>query len=519
MPNAIIPIFQGNDYQARYFWLQACRLFESHSKVERVGYELDDVKSFDDVAVFYSTPIPDERGEPIQADYYQIKYHVDQAGSFSWQALMDPSFIGATSVSFLQRLHTAQQASNAQGKASRFYIVAPWSVHPDDELAELVSNQGGELRLNILFDGTGPRSSMGKVRAAWCQHLGVNDDDDLEHILRPVRIHANSETLAVMRDHLNDKLLIAGMSPVEATNQSHPYDDLIRKVRATGQKEFTKEDIHALCVREGLWRGTIAPSESAFHVGLRSFMRWAEHMEDEAGRMLCFVRHFDNRHIRDQRLWNEAVFPELATFLSDAMREQREYHLYLDVHASIAFSAGYCLDPKSGVNVVPVQRSSKGRSVWQPPVQPVKENFPSWSYTEIEGNPAGNDVALCIGATHDIVNDVADYAKRCLPDVRRIMVCAVVPQPSPSAVLGGTHAWCLAQELAAILRQKRSSEERQGILHIFAAAPNALVFFIGQYGRGWGRVVLYEYDFESNLLGNYQPSMRLPLLAAVNVSA
>jgi hypothetical protein len=46
MANVVVPRMQGDDYQARFFWLQACRLFEDHAKVVRVGYELDIVKFF-----------------------------------------------------------------------------------------------------------------------------------------------------------------------------------------------------------------------------------------------------------------------------------------------------------------------------------------------------------------------------------------------------------------------------------------------------------------------------------------
>jgi hypothetical protein len=94
----------GDDYQARIFWLEACRLFSRHSKVRRVAYEFKGIKSFDDVAVIYSSPIPDERGGTIIADYYQAKYHVDLTGSLTWKALIDPEAIGASSVSLLERL-------------------------------------------------------------------------------------------------------------------------------------------------------------------------------------------------------------------------------------------------------------------------------------------------------------------------------------------------------------------------------------------------------------------------------
>lgn len=509
MSNAAIPRMQGDDYQARFFWLQACRLFEEHSKVVRVGYELDVIKSFDDVVVSYAVPIPDERGDLIQAEYYQVKFHVSLAGAFTWEALVTPEFIGASSVSFLQRLHMAQQMTASAGQTSRFHMLAPWTVHPDDPLASLVSNQGGEIRLQVLFDGTGSRSAMGRIRSAWKTHLGLRSDKELERLLRPLRIHANKWDLDSLRDRLNDKLRLAGLSPVEAGCQVHPYDDLIRKVHATGQKEFTSDQIREICEREGLWRGILAQEKQAVQVGIRSFMRWAEHMEDETDYMLCLVRHFDNRNIREPMLWQEAVFPELESFLSKTLRRQQSYNLHLDTHTSIAFAIGYCLDPKSGIDVAPLQRTQSGSSLWQPlPGSAVQ--LPTWSLEEIVCASGGSDVALAIGVTHDVLNDVQIYVSNSLPSVRRILSCKIRPYPSSSAVRDGTHALSLAQELVSIVRQNRSTEERKSALHVFAAAPNGVVFFLGQLARSLGECVIYEYQFDRSIPGQYQPSLKFP---------
>src|SRR4051812_33676468 len=110
MVKAVVARPQGDDYQARVFWLEGCRLFSPYSKVARVAYELDRIKTFDDVVVTYSTPLPDERGGTVSIDYYQAKYHVDRAGRLTYESLIDPEAIGATSISLLQRLHHAVRA-------------------------------------------------------------------------------------------------------------------------------------------------------------------------------------------------------------------------------------------------------------------------------------------------------------------------------------------------------------------------------------------------------------------------
>lgn len=164
MVTAVVARQQGDDYQARIFWLEACRLFSRYSKVARVAYELNRIKAFDDVVVTYSAPLPDERGGVVTADYSQAKFHVDQAGSLTCQSLIDPKAIGATSFSLLQRLHAAVKATHGVGM--RFNLISAWGIHPDDGLAEIVSNRNGELRLDRLFDGTTDRSARGKIRKA-----------------------------------------------------------------------------------------------------------------------------------------------------------------------------------------------------------------------------------------------------------------------------------------------------------------------------------------------------------------
>jgi hypothetical protein len=45
---------------------------------------------------------------------------------------------------------------------------------------------------------------------------------------------------------------------------------------------------------------------------------------------------------------------------------------------------------------------------------------------------------------------------------------------------------------------------------LFSAAPNALLFFLGQHREALGRIQLYEFDFEGSRGGDYAASLRLP---------
>ena len=513
MANAIVARMQGDDYQARFFWIEACRLFDPHTKVVQVGYDLDPTRSaraFDDVIVRYATPIPDGCGGQISAEFYQIKFHVDHNGAFTYNGLITPKFIGASSVSLLQRLRDAQEQYAPDGTGARFWIVSPWQIDSADPLCRIISQSSGEIRLHVLFNDTTDKSEMGKVRKLWRDHLGFTTDNELRRVLRPLRIRVGAGDLLSLQDRLNDKLQIAGLEPVPSDRQVHPYDDLIKKLRAEGRSEFTRSEMENVCRANGLWRGRTAHEELAIQVGLRSFLRWAEHMEDETNHMLCLLPHFDGRTIRDPNLWAQQVFPDLLNFIETTMRDQAAYHLHIDAHSSIAFAAGYCLDTKSGARILPVQKTRKGRIVWDPFAEDCIPGDNEWCLEEHRMSDTGSEVALALCVTQDALDDVRLYVERALPEVGRVFMCRAGSTPGQASIRDGVHAQALAQSLSFLLKTKRSALERQSRLHIFAAAPNALMFFIGQHSRSFGKFTLYEFDLDTNTPGAYLPSLSFP---------
>ena len=47
-------------------------------------------------------------------------------------------------------------------------------------------------------------------------------------------------------------------------------------------------------------------------------------------------------------------------------------------------------------------------------------------------------------------------------------------------------------------------------MHLFSAAPNALLFFLGQHREALGRLQLYEFDFGLERDGSYAASITIP---------
>lgn len=508
MAESVIPRKRGDDYQARMFWRQACRLFWEHTAVERVGFEIDSPKSFDDVAVWYGRPIPDGRGGTFNSEFFQVKFHADHAGAITWEAFLDPSFIGAESVCLLERIRDAcARLTNLNG-GFRLNLVMPWGIDPADPLAKVIDGAAGLVRLRVLFDGTGPRGKMGRIRHEWRQKLGLSTDEELKQVLRPLVVVPYAGSLEMVRQQLNTELQLAGFSPVHDWAVGNGYDDLIHKLHAVGRNVFTRCELEEIAKAEGLWRGQAAWRANGKDIGIRSFMKWADRMEDETEAMLCLARHFDGRSILDGAMWKNAVLPELSEFLAKEISSGALVTLRMDTHGSIAFATGHHLDAKSGANVTVLQRSVAGIVRWPACAPAGAAGVHLWECHEIP-RAEGSDVALAISVTHDIGGDVQHFVAANLPGVRRIVHLKVLPGTSPTAVRDGAHAASLAQEAVARVRSLRTVEERGGVLHVFAAAPNGLLFRIGQVSRSLGRLQLYEYDFDTAMPGAYRPSIAL----------
>lgn len=510
MASAVSAIQIGFDYQAVWFWIQAIRLFQPSSKVVKVVFEAKQVKSFDDVVVYYRQAVVDERNDPCEADYYQVKFHVDHSNMVGWESLMDPGFINAEKFSLLQKLQSAQKQLAPNGYGARFYLITNWFIDPKDLLAELVSNEGGEFRINILRN-----KRMQALRECWKKHLGIASDDELERVLRPFRIHITS-TLSNERAKLNNHLANAGLQPPDPSRVVSPFEDLIRKCLERGENEFTKDRIYEICSREGLLITPTKPLKNdAVLLGIRSRMNWAEYLEDKTSQLLCLVHYFDNRLIRDANLWQEAIYPELDTFLRSHVRGEQSFHLQMEAHNTIAFSAGYCL-AKSGSDVVPLQRMQSNLQTWKPSSPPLPSIPYGWSFSSIEGLGSGKDVAIAISATCDITSDVTEYVRNSLPQVNRLVTCTLGEQVGSASILDANHALSLAESLVSWLRTNRTYEERCQKLHIFAAAPNGFLFFLGKLALSLGRLQLYEFEFGGVDPAAYHPSLAFPPVQRLN---
>lgn len=511
MAGAVSARIQGDDYQARWFWLRACDLLEPHTRVKKVVYEEKNLKSLDDVVVYYNDDHTDSLGNPLHADFYQVKYHVTQAGSLTAEALTQPSFINAQAFSLLQRIHEAFRALD-NPSACRFYLYSPWQVHPDDPMSGVVSNQDGGIDWNRLVVG-GAQSKTGKVRKLWMNHLELQTEDDLCAILKPVRFHVGPPMDELGR-RLNDRLRSVGLKPVDPHTLSNVYDELIKKLLVHGKTEMTATELERVCKQEGLWDGGPRVDRDRIAVGIRSFTRWAEDLQNRTAHLACFTSSFNGRAIKAVELWQVGIYPEISRFVEVSVRPNGQYLLHLDTHTSIAFAAGFVLPSKANVDVAVVQKTYSGEQVWHCVPGASESESGQWEWDEELYAADGTDTILGISLAQDVRTDVQSFVRSNLPQAASAIFATLPKGPGNLGILSGPHAYCLAQALvqkvAAILKDRNGG----GRLHVFAAAPNGFMFFFGRLAQPFQRWSIYEYDFESNVKGAYSLSIEHPVVTA-----
>lgn len=503
MAQQVAARMKGDNYQGRFFWYQAARLLFENSPVESIVIEHDDASGVDDVVVYYRGPGVNDSGSCCTVEFFQVKYHVDHRNAYSSNAMIDPKLIKAKS-SLLQRFYAAYQSLQQQHPNLLLCLVSNWTWRADDPLATAIRDCNGALP--ETFFTSDDSCNLGKIRCQWRNAVKATDEE-FERFARRLRLQFNYFSRGNLIEALSDRLWRAGLQPIDWTKDTVPYDDLALKCIMNGKTKFDAASLRDICRREGLLADS-RPSRNQQALGVRSFMRFAEHLEDECDSFICLAKHFDGRQILDHDLWEQAIFPEMESFLGNGQDRQNERHLHLECHLSVAYGAGYILHRSSGVIAFPIQ---KGRTVatWKPS-NPSSEKYleKQWSVDRIDDPDTGKDLVVSVSITHDIRKDVESSLRAMSISPSVFLDFRPASGVGASSVQGPDHAIALAEQLQQLIVTERKKIGRVITAHLFAAAPNGLMFFLGQLGRAIDPVRLYEFDFQGG--SGYAPSLSFP---------
>jgi len=487
----------GQDYQARYFWIQALRLLEHATSVDEVAFEHSEEPHFDDVVSFYKSEYR-ERDDVISAECAQLKFHVTGNESITLESFVEPRFMGsATTKPLIKRLAEAY-AARPDGQ---FKFVTTWSVHPDDGLSKMLRGDDWTLRLDPFF-AAGDTTELGRMRKAFRAACGL-DDAMLSSVLSRVQV-VSARGLRDIDDRLNDKLRLAGLEPYEG-RLANRYDRIPYAWIRKGPLRWGRETFQHVLRDELGWSGLFDVDRAgARRVGVRQFVRFAENLGERVDVMLDLVPHFDDRRPAPNETWNGTILPRLADFVKREIEaEPGDVNLCLAASLPIAFALGASIHPKSPVRLRVEQSGRGGSALWT--LQSDAIVRPHLTYVEHPTSRDTNDIAVLASLTHSIYNDVKDWLER--EDIAvKLIIEAALSQIGGASVENGAHCMVLAEQLAARLTPIAGSS---GTIHLFLATPAAFAVALGRAMHRVPRLQLYEFDFEHAARRAYSSSILL----------
>lgn len=507
LANVVAPRLEGDEYQSLFFWYHAASLLRKNT-IKEINYESDDVDGVDDLVIFYNEPGVDAGGWNSVADYFQIKYHVDNRNRYGSEAIIDPKFINCKK-SLLQRFHEAhEKITNLGSGCFRLFLVSNWQWDQNDPLLSSIRDTDGSLPKSFFEERKSQR--IGKIRESWRRHLNI-DEQSFVSFAEKLRFQMNHFGRRDFKENVMDRLHVAGLVVPNDPNKAELYTGLALKFIKDGTKRFTRESLLTICRDYELiaHRHTAIAKDPV--IGIRSFIRFAERIEDECDSHLCISEHFIGRVLKDGLDWSKDVAREVSDYLSrpDFLRSVRavEHCIMLECHGSIALLSGYLLPRISGARIYPVQKGVESVK-WKPVGE--KNIEWGWDSRSTELNPTAEAVILALSITHDVNTDVEKFVQDNGMIVRNMISYRSQSGIGLNSIDNGDHAIYLVngliKEIGRIRQDNPNSE-----LHLFFSAPNGFMFLLGQTGNALGSIQLYEYDYTNESNGSYSPSIKLPL--------
>lgn len=498
MAGSIIAREYGDEYQQLVFLKYALKMLNDDAEISSIDYEDDKVKSFDDVVITHSIP-QTFRDSKIKKEFYQIKFHMCDDKLITLDGLLDPAFVSASKYAFLDKAVMAYRKLGDSYSQGVFILYTPYDIKQDDVLYSLISNTDSTFRIETIFDGTTDNSKMGRVRKKLRERLGV-DQNELRLILQQIRICSRRERIDELIEDINIQLEHNGLQRISGGSYLNPYTQLIGKLFRAGVTHFDKLTIIQHLKNEGLY----TKKRKVVDVAIRSYLHHAEDLDEEVESVLKLENYFEGRVLKNGYKWKANIYTELKNFFDKEVNDSdKDYHIRFEANPTIAFMAGRILDIKSGISIIPCQRTEKGIVPWN--------NLKTDStYTEaqienLEIDNSNDDVAVVIEFSREILNDVKEYIYEEELKIRRIIDVKLFTADS-SSVLDGRHAWCLANQIKNVI-DGRKLKEKRGVLHLFLACPISVVFVLSRYSLSFGKVQMYEYDFMKTNTCTYFPTL------------
>lgn len=456
----------GDDFQCIVAATTALVALHSPRRLRRFAIEAKDQGPIDDVVAEFELP---------PSEYVQVKFAVDASRPLTSASLREPSPTGGPSLlrGMFERWRELRERDRV-----RVRLVTARQIDPADPFLMLRDTRSERL---VPFAFASEKTAVRAEREEWLTHLGT-DALTLERFLHDLEISSGRSEKAEL-DMLVGRMLVHGLRTDEMA--MHTLIGAVRNWIKGARPVFERAELAAAIDEIGL-----GARRSAVHVSFSVLSEDASAPTADVNRSVTDV--FDagvdpmmRRAPREPTAWLEVVQPAFAT-ASEEVRAMGESRVLItgDMRLAGWFLAGAQFRDVAGYSVI----CGRAGQPWDSGaadgrVDPLGED-------ETPAHTGGADLAVAVGITHPIADDVRAYVMARLPSVGRVLVLSA-RDPSQKAVRDGPHAAAVA---IAVQRQVQRAISRTPCerLHVFLAGPAGLALLLG---NRWNRLrpsIVYE---------------------------
>jgi hypothetical protein len=300
MANQVAARLAGDDYQHLIAWGYLLELLLPGSRLREVTVEDADAAFVDDLTLKY------EPGAAKPDTFLQVKYHVDQRGQYSTDALLDAK--GHARSLLRKFFETWRTLQHEPGRPIELWLKTNWTWDPADRVRQCI--RGDDNALAEAFFTAPQGSGIGQVRERWQSHLSLSAAE-FRAFASSLRLRLGFDCADELEQRIAERMMFLGLKHDRAALLT--VVGLIRALIKERRRALTRRDVEALLAAHGLYLP--ATAEQATTVYLSTVKRqqfdlppdfhldWRSYFEgDESKR---------SHRVLDPTAWNARMLPEL----------------------------------------------------------------------------------------------------------------------------------------------------------------------------------------------------------------
>jgi len=481
---------EGHRYQDVYGWFRALELLRASRKVWRVSIEDPTAGFFDDVTV------RPEEGTDQDREFAQVKFHVDQAGSYSTEALTTAKSRNGRSL--LQKAWESWLILREEGASVRLLLVSTYSWESKDPVAKHIRG----YRLTLAFVSGDVTGRAAAARNSWWEHLGRPDQEAFHSFLASLRLRLGYDA--------TNELIERTAERMEAIGLKHEEEDVLagaeqvwQWIRA-GKDTISREDMLDAVESRNLAAPGPTP-EPAVSLYIHTILK--EPAEADADWELDWRSQFEgDEWLRGHRViepgaWNERMLPELYQTREQIAATTGCRLLFARGKARLSawFALGAVFSRVAGWTI----EVDQGGQRWRNDAEPAAD-FEIEQDVEDRGGPKGT-LAIAISITGDLTASVQSYLAHAGEPAERLLLVR------PASGLGVT-SMRSAGDVTALAQLVRDAARtalgvRAGRVLLFYFGPLSGAAFIGAQLNA----IAPEIQIFEDQVSGYEPSFTLRL--------